>query len=30
MGFMMYKLAIVGCTAVPAPSKQRTEEERLI
>ncbi|BDA45841.1 hypothetical protein COCOBI_07-6280 [Coccomyxa sp. Obi] len=31
MGFMMYKLALVGCSAVPSPPHQRaTEEERLI
>lgn len=31
MGFMMYKLALVGCTAVPSPPHQHaTEEERLI
>ncbi|EIE22579.1 hypothetical protein COCSUDRAFT_66290 [Coccomyxa subellipsoidea C-169] len=31
MGFMMYKLALVGCSAVPTPPHQHaTEEERLI
>lgn len=31
MGFMMYKLALVGCSAVPSPPYQHaTEEERLI
>jgi hypothetical protein len=31
LGFMMYKVAILGCTAVPSPPQQRaTEEERLI
>lgn len=31
MGFMMYKLALVGCSAVPSPPHQHaTEEERLI